>query len=122
MAFNRKWALFACGLFIVECLIATLWRRVPFVRADLGDYLVVILLYAMAKSVRPFRATPLALAVFAIGVAVECAQGFNLADRLGLARGSAASIVIGNTFGWSDLLMYAAGCATAWLIDKPSRA
>ncbi len=116
------WAAFALGLFILEVLIATVWSTVPVVRGDLGDYFVVILIYAVAKAVRPFRATPLALFVFALGVAVECAQSVGLADRLGFARGSVFSIVIGNTFGWSDVWMYAAGSLTAWLVDRPGRA
>jgi hypothetical protein len=116
-----RWAAFAVILFVIECLIATVWRRVPFVRADLGDFLVVILLYAMAKALRPFRATPLALGIFAFSVCVECAQGIGLADRLGFARGSIPSIIIGTTFQWSDILMYGTGCLAAWVIDRPGR-
>lgn len=112
----------AVGLFGLEVLIATVWRHVPFVRADLGDYLVVVLVYAAAKAVRPYRATPLALAVFALGVAVEVAQALGLADRLGLAEGGVLRIVLGTSFQLTDLAMYAAGCATAWLLDAPGRA
>jgi hypothetical protein len=120
---RAQWVVFASALFAVELLIATVGRHLPVVRADLGDYLVVILIYAAAKSVRPgLRALPLACACFALGVAVEIAQALSLADRLGLARGSAASIALGNTFGFSDLAMYAAGCLTAWLLDAPGRA
>lgn len=115
------WASFALALFVTEVLIGTVWKRVPFVRADLGDYLVVILIYAAAKAVRPFRATPLAICVFLFGVAVELAQLIGLSDRLGFARGSLPSIVIGTTFQFSDLAMYAAGSMTAWLIDAPGR-
>jgi hypothetical protein len=115
------WAALALGLFVLEVLIATVWARVPVVRADLGDYFVVILIYAAAKTVRPFRATPLAVFVFLLGVAVECAQYLNLADRLGFARGSVPSIVIGTTFMMSDVWMYFAGSLTAWLIDRSGR-
>lgn len=118
---RAHWAFFALGLFVLEVLIATVWARVPVVRADLGDYFVVLLIYAAAKTVRPFRATPLAVGVFGLGVLVECAQYFSLADRLGLARGGVGSIVIGNTFGVSDLWMYAAGALTAWVIDRGGR-
>jgi hypothetical protein len=118
---RTRWLALALGLFALEVLIATVWARVPVVRADLGDYFVVLLIYAAAKTVRPFRATPLAVSVFLLGVAVECAQYFSLADRLGLTRGGVASIVIGNTFGVGDLWMYAAGALTAWLIDRPGR-
>jgi hypothetical protein len=118
---RRTWLVAAIAIFCIEVLIATVWSWVPFVRADLGDYLVVILLYAMAKAVRPFRALPLATVVFVIGVAVECAQAIGLADRLGFARGSIGSIVMGTQFAVTDLLMYAAGCLTAWLVDVPGR-
>jgi len=121
MSARWRWAIAAVGLFIVEVLIATVWKRVPFVRADLGDYLVVILLYAMAKAVRPFRALPLAAAIFVFGVAVECAQGLGLADILGLKPGSVARIVLGTTFQVSDLFMYLAGCLTAYLVDRSGR-
>ena len=118
---RQRWALAALVLFAVEVAIATVGARLPFVRADLGDYLVVILLYAMAKTVRPFRALPLAASIFIFAAAVECAQGWGLGDRLGLARGSVASIVLGTTFQVSDLFMYLAGCLTAWLVDVRGR-
>ncbi len=118
---RTRWALSAVGLFGLEVLIATVWRHVPFVRADLGDYLVVVLVYAAAKAVGPYRATPLALAVFALGVVVEVAQALGLADRLGLAEGGVLRILVGTSFQLTDLAMYAAGCATAWLIDAPGR-
>ena len=124
MSLNRRsfWAPFALGLFITEVSIATVWSGVPFVRADLGDYLVVILLYAMGKAARPsVRALPLAVFVFSLGVAIKCAQLFGLADRLGFPHGSLMSVVIGTTFQFTDLWMYAAGSLTAWLIDKPGR-
>lgn len=115
------WFAAALTVFATEFLIATIWRDVPFVRADLGDFLVVILLYALAKSAHPFRATPLAGAIFLFACAVEAAQAFAIADRLGFARGSNPSIVIGTTYQTTDLLMYLAGSLAAWIVDRPGR-
>ncbi len=115
---RTQWALFAAGLFTVEVLIATVGRHVPVLRAALGDYLVVILIYAFVKAVRPVSATPLALGVFALGVAVEAAQALHLVDRLGISRSSPAGVVIGSTAELEDIAMYAAGAATAWLLDE----
>ncbi|MCB9496142.1 MAG: DUF2809 domain-containing protein [Fibrobacteria bacterium] len=116
------WGILSGSLLLVECLIATVWSRVPFVRADLGDFLVVILLYSLAKWIRPrWKATPLAIGILVLAFAVEIAQAFSLADRLGFERGSLPSIVIGTTFQVSDLVMYTSGCLSAWLLDREGR-
>lgn len=112
------WGAFALVILCTEVLIATVWAKVPFVRADLGDYLVVILLYATARSVRPFPPRALAASILAFSFLVEITQHFHLADRLGFARGSLASIVLGTSFQVSDLFMYLAGCLTAWFLDE----
>lgn len=113
-----SWASAAAALLLVEVLIGTVWAKVPFVRADLGDYLVVLLLYCMAKAVKDFSPGSLAVGILAFSFCVEFAQFFQLADRLGFARGSLPSIVIGTTFHVGDLAMYTAGCLTAWLLDR----
>ncbi|MEN9353759.1 MAG: hypothetical protein RL318_1084 [Fibrobacterota bacterium] len=113
-----QWAAIALSIFLVELLIATVWAKVPFVREDLGDFLVVILLYCIAKAVRDFAPLPLAASVLAFSFCVEFAQYFHIADRMGFARGSIPSIVIGTTYQTTDLLMYLAGCLTAWLVDS----
>lgn len=109
------WAIAAILLFLAEVGIATLGRDLPFVRGELGDFLVVILIYAAAKAVRPFPRTPLALSVFAFAVAIECAQALKLADVLGLT--GVARIVLGTTFQWADILMYALGCLAVWAVS-----
>lgn len=118
---RHRWALAAVVLFTLEVLIATEGAHLPFIRGELGDFLVVILLYALAKAAHPFRPLPLALGVFAIAAALEVGQSFGLADRLHLAKGGLLRVVVGTTFQWADLLMYAAGCVTAWAIDRPWR-
>lgn len=110
-----RYAVLALALFVTEYLIATRWKHLPFVRGELGDYLVVILLFAMVRAVWSVASRSLAVAIFVFSCLVECAQGLALADRLGFARGSWPSIIIGTTFQWSDIAMYAAGCVTVWL-------
>jgi Protein of unknown function (DUF2809) len=116
--FRPAYAIAALALFALELTIATRWRHVPFVRADLGDYLVVILLFTMVKAVWNLSPRRLAFGIFVFACGVEGVQALALADRLGLARGSWPSIVIGTHFAWSDLAMYLAGCLTAWLLGS----
>lgn len=100
-------------------LIATKGAGLSFVRGELGDFLVVILVYAAAKAVRrSLPRTPLALGVFAFACAIEGAQALKLADVLGLT--GVARVVLGTTFQWADVAMYALGCVTVWALDRPS--
>lgn len=77
-----KYALAALALFIVEVTIGTKLNHYHFIRAYFGDYLVVILLYCMAKAVYTFDAKRLAISVFAFAALIEVAQYFQLADVL----------------------------------------
>jgi len=110
--------LLAIGVFIVEILIATVFSGIPFIRAFLGDYLVVILLYCLIRAF--WSASPLTLsgAVFLFACAVEAAQALGLADALGLPAGSLLRTLIGTSFSWGDVLMYFLGCLTAFILDS----
>ncbi len=107
----------ALAVFVVELLIATTFRHVAFVRASLGDYLVVVLLYHLVKAVTLARARRLAVGVFLFACLVEAIQWWHPADLLGLRPGSPLAIVMGNSFSWADILMYLLGCLTAWQVD-----
>ncbi len=50
LKFNLKYFLLSFILFLVEVLIATLLKHIFFVRAYLGDVIVVMLLYTLVKS------------------------------------------------------------------------
>lgn len=107
----------ALAVFVVEVLIATTFAHVAFVRASLGDYLVVVLLYHLVKAATLARPRPLAVGVFLFACLVEGIQWWHPADLLGLRPGSVLAIVLGNSFSWADVLMYALGCLTAWQLD-----
>lgn len=109
----------AATVFLAEVLVATTFARVGFVRSYLSDYLAVIFLYHLAKAVRDFPPRPLAAVVFLTAACIELAQAFHLADVLGFRRGSLPSILLGTHFSWLDLLMYALGCLTCVLTDRP---
>lgn len=105
---NYKYALAALTLFIVEVIIATKLNGNHFIRAYFGDFLVVILLYCMAKALYGFDSKRLAIGIFTFSVIVEVAQYFRIADVLQLPGW--ARVVVGTSFSFHDVLMYAAGC------------
>lgn len=109
---RKVYGLLAILIFLVEVFIAK--GHVPrFARGSLGDVLVVILIYCTAKTVRNFKPAPLALGVFLFACGIEGLQYIHLVDILGLRHGSILAIMIGNTFSWGDIGMYAIGCSVA---------
>ncbi|MDD5391686.1 MAG: DUF2809 domain-containing protein [Thiothrix sp.] len=116
---NVKYALVAIALFIVEVIIATKLNNYHFIRAYFGDFLVVILLYCLLKAVYDFDPKRLAIGIFAFSVVVEVAQYFRIADVLQLTGW--ARVVVGTSFSFHDVLMYAAGCGVVYWVDSRGR-
>lgn len=117
LGFSWPHAMLAVVVFVMEVIIATQLPHVSWIRAYLGDVLVVVLIYAAARSVLRVNDHLLLLAVFVFACCIEFAQYFRLAERLGFVRGDVMYTVIGNTFSWGDIACYAVGCmATALLV------
>lgn len=115
--FQLPYFLLAIALLLVEIAIA-LFVNDGFVRPYVGDYLVVILLYCMLKSVVIISPIKAAIIVFLFAVAIEFSQYYNLAAKLGFAKSSAGTVILGSSFEWLDILAYALGLATVLLIEQ----
>jgi hypothetical protein len=116
MTFRPKYLAAAAALFVVEVVIARGYIPGTFVRNSVGDVLVIPLLYFFLRGAT--KSTPAVALVIglAVGLTAEALQYLHLADLLGLKKGSLLYIVLGNTFSWSDLLMYSiGGVLAAWL-------
>lgn len=113
-----KYLLLTILIFLVEVLIATVLKNNFFIRAYLGDVIVVMLLYTFVKSFFTVNDTTLILGIFAFSCVVEFAQYFNIAEKLGFQPGSLMYIVIGNSFSWVDIACYSAGCLLLYLLVK----
>lgn len=105
------------GLFLVEVYIA-LYVRDEFVRPYVGDFLVVILIYALIRAFFKFSMLSTALGVLIFSFVVEILQYFNIVEILGLGHSRFARIVIGTTFVWEDLIAYSLGIAIALLCEQ----
>lgn len=104
------------GLLLVEFIIATQLTEIVWIRAFFGDFLVVILLYTLVKSVVDVTPKPLALGIFIFACWVEFAQYFKIADILQLTGW--ARTIVGTRFSGYDILMYALGCLTIYGLDR----
>ncbi|WP_276963448.1 DUF2809 domain-containing protein [Chryseobacterium sp.] len=118
LQFSLKYLIFSLFIFLVEVLIATKLSNVFFVRAYLGDVIVVILLYTFVKSFAKVNNQKLILGILIFSFAVEFGQYFHIAEKLGFRAGSLMYIVIGNSFSWIDNLCYAVGCLILYLIVR----
>jgi hypothetical protein len=116
--FSLKYFLLTIFIFFIEVLIATVLKNQFFIRAYLGDVIVVMLLYTFVKSFFIINDTKLILGIFAFSCLIEFAQFFNIAEKSGFQPGSLMYIVIGNSFSWIDILCYAVGCLLLYFFVK----
>ncbi len=116
--FNYAYFLVTIFIFLTEVLIATVLKYNLFIRAYLGDVIVVMLLYTFIKSFFTVNDTKLILGIFIFSCLVEFAQYFSIAEKFGFRPGSIMYIVIGNSFSWIDIMCYAAGCLLLYLLKK----
>ncbi|AZB34753.1 ribosomal maturation YjgA family protein [Chryseobacterium bernardetii] len=119
--FSLKYLLISVFIFLIEVLIATELKDIFFVRAYLGDVIVVMLLYTLIKSFFRVNNEKLILGILIFSCLVELAQYFNIAEKIGFREGSLMYIVIGNSFSWIDILCYVAGCLLLYFFIKVTK-
>ncbi len=113
--FNFKSLIIFISLFIIEIIIA---KTSGFLRHTIGDYLVVILLYYLVKSFLKIAPKKLAISVLLFSFTIEILQYFKLVELLGLQDNKLASIIIGSTFSYGDLIAYTLGVVTVCYIER----
>ena len=116
--FYYKSFLIAIFIFVVEVLIATELKNIFFVRAYLGDVLVVMLMYYFIKAFFDFNPTKLIVGIFIFSCLIEFAQYFHFGELLGFQDNRIVMIMLGNSFSWLDILCYFAGCVILFLITN----
>ena len=117
--FQKKYILLTIVLFLTEVLIA-LFVHDSFIRPYIGDVLVVMLIYCFCKSFCKLPTISLALGVLLFAYFIELLQYLHIVKWLGLSNSKFATIVIGNSFSWQDILCYTVGIAVVLLCEKIS--
>lgn len=118
LRFSFTYFLLTLLIFGIEVLIATVLKDWFWVRAYLGDVIVVGLLYTFVLTFFDLNKPKLILGILIFSFGVEFLQYFKIADLLGLQKGSFLYIVVGNSFSWIDIICYAIGCFLLYLIQK----
>jgi DNA integrity scanning protein DisA with diadenylate cyclase activity len=117
LAFNGRYFTAAIGLLLVEIAIAVFIRD-NFIRPFFGDVLVVILIYCAIAAFWRIKKKPVAIGIFIFACIVEVLQYFNFVQILNLQNNQVASIVLGTSFDWRDILAYAIGTIVNLLIPE----
>ncbi|MDO4783125.1 MAG: DUF2809 domain-containing protein [Capnocytophaga felis] len=111
LTFNKKYFLQAVFLFVIEVIIATVLRKIYFLRAYVGDILVVMLIYELVLAFFKVKnKNKLLIGVFLFAVTIEILQFFKIAELLVFSKGSIGYILMGNYFSWEDIICYGIGC------------
>ncbi len=105
------------ALFAIEVYIA-LYVRDAFVRPIFGDFLAVVFLYCLLKSV--FSKPVLVLAASSLFVAyfLEMLQYFHFLKVTGLGKYHFLKLLIGSAFAWGDIVAYTLGFVFVLIVEK----
>lgn len=117
LGFKRRYFIFTLLIFFTELIIA-LFIHDGIIRPYIGDFLVVILIYCFIRSF--FNLPVLSTAVFVLlfSYMVETLQYFKIVERLGLQNYKLAGVIIGTSFGWTDILAYTLGICFVLFVEK----
>ena len=115
------YALAFIALLLAEIYIG-LFVRDRFIRPYFGDVLVTMLLCCLVRTAYPKGVRLLPVWVLAFATAVEIAQYFDVVKLVGLEHNAFISTIVGRSFSWKDILCYAVGCLSFWLIEWGVRA
>lgn len=106
--FQVKYFIAFLLLFLIEFFIAKYFTD-TIVRPFIGDVLVVILIYCFLNTFINFDRKKIAFGVMIFACVIEVLQAFHFVNLLGLGQNSIASIVLGSTFDWKDIMAYVIG-------------
>ncbi|MBQ8288209.1 MAG: DUF2809 domain-containing protein [Clostridia bacterium] len=87
-----------------------------FLRNTLGDFLVVLLLYALARTVKPTGLRILPLLLLGFAVLVEVLQFVDIVGLLGIENEN-VQIAVGSVFDWMDIAVYTLAAMAAAGVD-----
>ncbi|WP_411893717.1 DUF2809 domain-containing protein [Winogradskyella sp. A2] len=116
LQFNKYYLVLAHSLFLMEVAIAFIIKT-GFIRYTFGDYLVVILLYAIIRGCTNLKVWVSALVVLLIAYLIEMLQLVHFLTYFNLENNPTANLILGSTFQMGDLLAYTLGILTVLIFE-----
>ena len=108
-----------CGfvlLMVVEIIIGKYAHG--FIRAYIGDVLVIPLIYCFVRIFYVRPAVWLPAAVGGLGILAEMLQYFNLCGLLGIPKRSLLGILLGSSADLGDIVCYAVGVLLIYAVQR----
>lgn len=111
LQFNKYYLTLAHSLLLIELAIAFIIKT-GFIRYTFGDYLVVILLYAIIRGCTNLSVRASAFIVLFIAYGIELLQLTPFLTYFNLQGSFTAKLIFGSTFHLTDLIAYTLGIIT----------
>ncbi len=112
----------ACGfaaLLITEIIIGAFCGG--FIRAYVGDVLIIPLIYCFVRIFYTRENKFLPLAVGGLGILAEVIQYFDFCGIFGIDKGSLLGIIIGSHADFKDIVCYSVGVVLIYLAESACR-
>lgn len=109
--FNKNYIVLAHSILLIELAIAFIIKT-GFIRYTFGDYLAVILLYAIIRGCTNLSVRASALVVLLIAYGIEMLQLTPFLAYFNLQDSFTAKLILGSTFQFGDLIAYTLGILT----------
>ena len=116
LQFNKNYLVLAHSIFLMELAIA-FTIKTGFIRYTFGDYLVVILLYAIFRGCTNLSVRASTLVVLLIAYGIELLQLTPFLAYFNLQNSFTAKLIFGSTFQIGDIIAYSLGILTVLLIE-----
>lgn len=116
LQFSKYYLALAHSIFLIELAIAFIIKT-GFIRYTFGDYLVVILLYAIFRGCTNLSVRASALVVLLIAYGIELLQLTPFLAYFNLQHSVTAKLILGSTFQFWDLVAYTLGIITVLIIE-----
>ena len=117
ITFNQKPFIIFVLLFLTEVIIA-MYVHDAIIRPFFGDFLAVIALYYLLKSLLKFSNLTLVLSSLLFAYFLEILQFFDFLNYSGLKQYKIIAIVLGTSFAWGDIVSYTLGALFVMLLEK----
>ena len=117
LQFNKNYLVLAHSLFLIELAIAFIIKT-GFIRYTIGDYLCVILLYAIIRGCFSLSVRASAFIVLIIAYGIEFLQLTSFLAFFSLDQSFTATLIFGSTFHVGDLVAYTLGIITVLVFER----